>query len=60
MSCRDTYDTGQTSGYYWIDRIEPLGFRLDGRLTVRAREFAICNSHWWNYFLRSGLVFRRD
>ncbi|REJ88244.1 MAG: methyltransferase domain-containing protein [Planctomycetota bacterium] len=46
------------SSDYWIDRIEPLGFRYLPEVTQQGRA-AITASGSWTYFVKSGLIFQR-
>jgi SAM-dependent methyltransferase len=48
----------QHSGY-WIQRMDEIGFELDGKLTNKTRELARLNESAWNHYGRSGLAFRR-
>jgi hypothetical protein len=46
---------------YWIAAVEEYGtHRLDERLTAKARKLAAKNKNPANYFVKSGLVFRRS
>lgn len=44
---------------YWVGVLASIGYRLDEDLTDRTRELAGHNTHPLNYYVKSGLAFRR-
>ena len=42
---------------YWIGAMAAIGYRLDQKLTDRARQLAALNRNPYNHFARSGLAF---
>jgi SAM-dependent methyltransferase len=44
---------------FWVGALAAVGFHLDELLTGQARELAARNEHPLNYFVRTGLAFRR-
>lgn len=44
---------------YWIGMLAGVGFRYDEKLTAQTRSLAALNQNPNNYYVRSGLAFRR-